>query len=178
VKVGLGGLACAALLVAGCGSSGGPEVTRQDGSQVELRDQARAWCGVEDPLSASAGQPRALHLVLGAFPPKPPHPGSYFWVSHRLSALRRSHVVTLGEDEDIATAYVFDSKTGNEVASNLNGAHGTVRFHDVSCKPGDEVRVSLDTVLVSENSGGGGPVHVRGELRARIGAVPKIGAGQ
>jgi hypothetical protein len=78
-------------------------------------------------------------------------------------------VVIAGEDEDIPTAYVFDAKTGSEVASNLNGAHGTVRFREVSCKAGDEVRVSLDTVLVSENSGGGPPVHVSGELRAKIG---------
>jgi hypothetical protein len=76
-------------------------------------------------------------------------------------------VLTAGEDEDFPTTYVFDAKTGNEVASNLNGAHGTVRFRAVTCKPGDEVRVSLDTVLVSEN-GKGPPIHVRGELRAPI----------
>jgi hypothetical protein len=168
VKGGLSVLA-AALLLAGCGHAGGLNVTREDGSQVELRDHARAWCGAEDSSSIAAGQPRALHFVLGTFPPKRAQPDPYLWVSHRLSALRRSHLVTIGEDEDIPTAYVFDAKTGNEVASNLNGARGTVRFHEVSCRQGDEVRVSLDAVLVSEN-GGGPPVHVHGELRAKIGA--------
>ena len=163
-------LAIAAYSLTGCGHGGGLEVTRQDGSQVDLPDQARAWCGAEDSFSIAAGQPRALHVVVGAFPPRRARPGSYLYVARRLSALRRSPVFTADEDEDFPTAYVFDAKTGNEVASNLNGARGTVRFHDVSCKPGDEVRVSLDTVLVSENSAGGPPVHVSGELRAKIGA--------
>jgi len=166
VKRRLGWLACA-VLMAGCGSSGGPEATRHDGSHVDLGEHARAWCGAEDAASIAAGQPRALHVVLGAFPPTRSKPRSYLYVSRRLSALRRSRVLTAGEDEDFPTAYVFDAKTGNEVASNLNGAHGTVRFRTVTCKPGDEVRVSLDTVLVSEN-GGGPPIHVRGELRAPI----------
>lgn len=165
----LGCLAVAAVFAAGCGSSTGIAVNRNDGSDVDLGDQVRAWCGAEDPAEAAPGQPRALHFVVGAFPPKPPNPNSYLMVSHRLSELRRSHVVNAGEDEDLATAFVFDAETGNEVASNLNGAHGTVRFHDVSCHSGDEVRVSLDTTLVSEN-GKGPPVHVRGEVRARIGA--------
>jgi len=158
VKGRLGCLALVAILVAGCGSSPGPKVTRRDGSEVALRNQVQAWCG-----------PRMLHFTVGAFPPKPPYADSYLMVSHRLSELRHSRVVEAGEDEELATAYVYDAKTGNEVASNLNGAHGTVRFRKVTCKPGGDVRVSLDTVLVSEN-GKGKPVHVNGDVRAHIGA--------
>jgi hypothetical protein len=169
VKGGLGCLAIAAVFVAGCGNSRGVEVTRRDGSQVALRSDVRAWCGAEDPAEAAAGQPRALHFLVGAFPPQRANPDSYLFVSHRLSELRRTHVVRAGEDEDLATAYVFDARTGNEVASNLNGPHGVVRFQDVSCHPGDQVRVSLDTVLVSEN-GNGPPVHVHGDVRTRVGA--------
>src|SRR3954467_13903644 len=116
--------------MAGCGSSGGPEATRHDGSHVDLGEHARAWCGAEDAASIAAGQPRALHVVVGAFPPTRSKPRSYLYVSpptranprsslsvsRRLSALRRSRVLTAGEDEDFPTAYVFDAKTGNEVA--------------------------------------------------------------
>jgi hypothetical protein len=167
VKARLCWLVVVGVALTGCGNSGGLEVARKDGSRVDLRDHVRAWCGAEDSSSIAKGQPRALHFVVGTFPPTRAKPDSYLWVSHRLSALRRNPVFTLGEDEDIPTAYVFDAKTGNEVASNLHGAHGTVRFRDVSCRRGDEVRVSLDTVLVSEN-GKGPPIHVRGELRAPI----------
>jgi hypothetical protein len=161
-------VAVSALAAAGCGSTGGLEVTRDDGSAVALRDQVRAWCGAEDPSAAAAGQPRSLHFAIGAFPPKRPLPASYVLVSRRIAELGRSKLVRLDDDEDLATAYVFDATTGNEVASNLNGARGTVRFREVSCRPGDEVRVSLDTVLVSEN-GRAGRVHVDGDIRARIG---------
>ena len=75
----------------------------------------------------------------------------------------------LGADEDVATAFVLDGESGNEVASNLTGASGTVAFREASCTPGARVRVSLRAELVSEN-GSGGHVTVRGELRARIGA--------
>ena len=157
------------LLLSGCGHGGGLEVTRGDGSEVDVGDHSRAWCGAEDAASIARGQPRALHVIVGSFPPDRAHPESYFYVTRRLSDLRRNPVVSVGEDTDFPVAYVFDSKTGNEVASNLNGAHGTVRFDDVSCHRGDEVRVSLDTVLVSEN-GKGKPVHAHGDVRARIGA--------
>jgi hypothetical protein len=162
-------VAACAFAAAGCGTGQGLELTRTDGSQVVLRDQVRAWCGAEDPFSAAAGQPRALHFAVGAYPPKRSRLESYVLVSHRIADLRRSHAVRAGEDEDLPTAYVFDATTHNEVASNLHGAHGTVRFRDVSCRAGHEVRVSLDTVLVSEN-GAGRPVRVRGDIRARIGS--------
>ncbi len=155
------------LLLSGCGGGRALQATREDGSDVDLRGHARAWCGAEDPSEPAAGQPRALHLVLGPFPPRGADPRSYLFVSHRLSELRRSGVITVGEDEDLASVYIFDSKTFDEAASNLAGAHGTVRFRDVSCHPGGQVRVLLDAVLVSEN-GKGGDVHVRGELRAPI----------
>jgi hypothetical protein len=157
-----------ALLLAGCGGGADLEVTRNDGSEIDVGDHGRAWCGAEDSSSIARGQPRALHVVVGRFPPSRAQPESYFYVTRRLSELRRNPVVTVGEDADFPTAYVLDSETGNEVASNLQGAHGTVRFGDVSCHRGDKVRVSLDAVLVSEN-GNGRPVHVRGEVRARIG---------
>jgi hypothetical protein len=158
------------LLLTGCGGSGALEVTRGDGTEIDLGDRSRAWCGAEDSASIARGQPRALHVIVGSFPPNPTRPESYFYATRRLSDLRRDAVVSVGEDTDFPTAYVFDSKTGEEVASNLTGAHGTVRFRDVSCQRGDEVRVSLDTVLVSEN-GKGEPVHVHGDVRARVGAA-------
>jgi hypothetical protein len=162
------GLLAAPFLFAACGgASQGVQLERQDGSAIEISNHVRAWCGAEDPHDAAAGQPRALHIVLGNFPPRPPNPQSYLFVSRRLSELAGSHVFKLDDDTDIAMVFVFDRRTRNEVASNLNGATGTVRFRDVSCTPGGKVTVSLDTVLVSEN-GAAGPVRVRGDLRARV----------
>jgi hypothetical protein len=158
------------LLLAACGGGGGVlELTRDDGSAIDVGDHSRAWCGAEDSYSIARGQPRALHVVVGSFPPSRAQPKSYFYLTRRLSDLRRNPVVSVGEDTDFPIAYVFDSTTRNEVASNLTGANGTVRFRDVSCRRGAEVRVLLDTVLVSEN-GNGGPVHVHGDVRARVGA--------
>jgi hypothetical protein len=157
----------ALLALTACGGAPGVRATRADGSRIEL-GQSRAWCGAYDPASGAAGQPRALHALVGRLP-QPEPVGSYLLVSRRLDDLRRGRVVRLPDDAELGTAFVFDAKTRNEVASNLQGATGSVRFRAVSCTPGAKIRVRLDAVLVSEN-GGGEPVHVRGDLRARIGA--------
>jgi hypothetical protein len=158
------------VLLSGCGGSGGGlEVTRADGSTVGFRPHLRAWCGAYDPFEAASGQPRALHVALGAFPPRRADPQSLLFVTHKLSDLAKSRTVVIGEDEDLATAFVFDAKTQNEAASNLHGASGSVRFREVACRPDAMVKVSLDATLVSEN-GKAGPVRVKGDLATHIDA--------
>lgn len=176
-----------ALLAGGCGSSDGSaerggsalRVTREDGSKIEVPEKVRAFC---TRVLRNEGDPdeqpfRQLELwVLGGeFPPEQRTgnrrhlEAATFWYFHGAAKqIERTPQARLPTDQDLAALFVFDSETGNELASDQEQSKGTIQVREWGCKEGDRVRLDVDVALESEFFEGP-TVTAEGEVETVIG---------
>jgi hypothetical protein len=171
-------VALAVALAGGCGGGdegeGGTnalEVTRPDGSRVEFLDKLNVWCGEPFDDGDPSDSTRSLNIVSGEIPREgDANPTSYWTLTRRISAIEASRKVTPGEDEHGFNVFVFDSATRNELTTDLIEAEtpeSQVVVEEISCRPGERVRVSIDLTLASEV--GRGTVEAHGTIDTTIG---------
>lgn len=173
-----------ALCACGCdGGNGSGEqdesalrVTREDGSKIELPEKVRAFCA---RVLRNEGDPdeepfRQLELwVLGGeFPPERDREGqevATFWsFSGAAKQLERTPQARLPTEEDLASLFIYDSETENELASDQERSKGTIQVREWGCEEGDKVRLAIDVTLESEFFQAP-TVEAQGEVEAVIG---------
>jgi hypothetical protein len=171
-----------ALFACGCGSGDGPSgeggsglrVTREDGSKIELPEKVRAFCTrvvrkEGDPDRQPIRQ-REVWVLGGEFPPERENPeATTFWVfSGATKQLERTPQARLPTDQDLASFFVFDSETENELASDQEESKGTIQVREWGCDEGDKVQLVVDGTLGSEFFEAP-TVAVKGEVETVIG---------
>ena len=70
--------------------------------------------------------------------------------------------------EDLASLFVLDSETGNELASDQDRSKGMIQVREWGCEEGDKVRLVIDVTLDSEFFQEP-TIDVEGEVEAVIG---------
>ena len=134
------------------------EVTRMDGSAVQVAQKLRVWCGRWEPDVPA----RTLHIRAGA------RSGPFWELNAVVADVRRHPVVRFPH------SFVFDKPTGaelfavdreNELSSAEEEASGRITFGAVRCGRRLAVRFRVDAVLGSEFFGGE-TVTMRGSFRA------------
>jgi hypothetical protein len=172
------------LAVCGCAGGNGSDeqgesslrVTRQDGSEIKLPEQVRAFCA---EVRRNEGDPdeepfRQLELwVLGGeFPPEREGQGqdvATFWsFNGAAKQLERTPQALLPTDQDLASLFIFDSETENELASDQEQSKGMIQVREWGCEEGDKVRLVIDVTLESEFFQAP-TVEAEGEVEAVIG---------
>ncbi len=134
------------------------EITRMDGTAVQVAQNLRVWCGRWEPDVAV----RALHIRAGA------RSGPFWQLNAVVADVKRHPVVRFPH------SFVFDKPTGaqlfavereNELSSSEEEASGRMTFGAVRCGRRLAVRFRVDAVLGSEFFGGE-TVTMRGSFRA------------
>jgi hypothetical protein len=151
-----------AMCACGCGGGNGSgdqsalRVTRQDGSKIELPEKVRAFC---TQVRRNEGDPDEepikqleLWILGGEFPPeKEGREAPTFWVfSGATKQIDRTPQARLPTDQNLAALFVFDSETGNELASDQEQSKGMIQVREWGCEEGDKVRLNVDVMLESE----------------------------
>lgn len=173
-----------ALCACGCGGGNGAggqgesalRVTREDGSEIKLPEQVRAFC---TQVVRNEGDPdeepfRQLELwVLGGeFPPERQEEGqevATLWAYHGAAKqLERTPQARLPADPDLASLFIYDSETENELASDQEQSKGTIQVREWGCEEGDKVQLVIDAKLESEFFQAP-TAEVNGEVEAVIG---------
>ena len=134
------------------------EITRMDGTAVQVAQNLRVWCGRwERDVPA-----RSLHIRAGS------RSGPFWQLDAVVADIRRDPVVRFPH------SFVFDKPTGaelfavereNELSSAEEEASGRITFGAVRCGRRLAVRFRVDAVLGSEFFGGE-TVTMRGSFRA------------
>jgi hypothetical protein len=171
-----------ALCAGGCrGGNGSGEqgesalrVTREDGSKIELPEKVRAFCAQvrrnegdpdEEPI-----QQLELWVLGGEFPPEEEdrEAATFWFFSGATKQIERTPQARLPTDQNLASLFVFDSETGNELASDQDRSKGMIQVRKWGCEEGDKVRLAIDATLDSEFFQEP-TVEVAGEVEAVIG---------
>jgi hypothetical protein len=170
-------LASVVLLAGACGgeTAQGLEITRADGSRIDVPGGVRAWCGptrgeATDELSGPPG----LYLLGGAFPTADDERPQSFWsFVRRVEHVERESRTTLPEQETSgAVLFVLDGPQGNELSSaDDEEASGTIEVEEWGCDRGDAVRLSVEATLGSELFQEP-TVRVEGTVETEIGEPP------
>jgi hypothetical protein len=165
---------CGSLLVAGCGSGEAGDdrgrasdlrATREDGSRIDFPGSLHAWCGA-----------RTLHVIGGELPGerRGENPPPFWYYSQRLHGLEQGSPVAL-EDAPAqgAVMFVYDAKTDNELATDVEDTVGRVEVEEWVCDDGDTVHIVFDGTLGSE-FGDAPSVKIVGEVEAQIGEPQQL----
>jgi hypothetical protein len=144
---------------------------RADGSRIRFPGTVRAWCGAWDEQDST----RALHVaVLG--PGARGYARPFWLVQAVLRDVSRGRVVRfpIGFDSSSVRggiAFVYDTRTRNEVSSEDEAAKGRMAFSPIRCDLGSPVRFSISGKLGSELLNGK-PVTASGTFRGAVGRRP------
>lgn len=168
--------AAVSIGAAGCGGDGpgGLEITRADGSRVDIRDGVRAWCGAtRGEATEELTGPLGLYVLGGEQPGADDEAASSFWIFVQpTAALETSTRTSLpNEGEAAAVFFVLDDREGNELSSAQEEASGTIELEEWGCDRGDTVRLSVEATLGSEFSDGP-TARVEGTVETEIGVPP------